>query len=100
MPRSAQDEHPAAGGWSPREVLAHLLHAETVTTGPRVKRGALSAAENDGQLPNPEPPQPPPGDVREMSNDWADARADNLGWLRQLSAEQRARMVRHPRFGE
>ena len=47
LPRSAQDERPAEGAWSPREVLAHLLHAETATMGPRVKR----ASEQDNLEP-------------------------------------------------
>jgi len=30
-------------------------------------------------------PQPPPSLPREMSNEWADARVENLAWLRQLT---------------
>ncbi|HTD77518.1 MAG TPA: DinB family protein, partial [Chloroflexota bacterium] len=70
LPRSAQDERPAEGAWSPREVLAHLLHAETVTMGPRVRRASQEdnvAFEQSAQ------PTPPPGDPRDMSNNWADA---------------------------
>src|SRR5438552_6813029 len=73
LPRSAQDERPAEGAWSPREVLAHLLHAETTTMGPRVRRATLENNLSYEQA----PPIPPPGDPREMSNDWADARAAN-----------------------
>jgi hypothetical protein len=98
LPRSAQDERPSAGAWSPREVLAHLLHSETGTMGPRVRR---AAQENNLQIdPATTPAQPPPGEPRQMSNDWADARAANLTWLRQLSREQRAHVVHHPRFGQ
>jgi hypothetical protein len=97
LPRSAHDERPRENAWSPREVLAHLLQAETVTTGPRVKR----AVEQGGlDVEPPDSDAPPPGDPREMSNQWADARAANLVWLRQLTPEQRAVIVRHPRFGE
>jgi hypothetical protein len=96
LPRTAQDEHPAEGAWSPREVLAHLLHAETAAMGPRVKR----ASEQNNLVPDQAPPQPPPGDPREMSNAWADARASNLVWLRQLTPEQRNHVVLHPRYGE
>ena len=97
LPRSAHDERPRENAWSPREVLAHLLQAETVTTGPRVKR----AVEQGGlDVEPPDSDGPPPGDPREMSNQWADARAANLVWLRQLTPEQRAVIVRHPRFGE
>ena len=35
-----------------------------------------------------------------MSNDWADARAANLVWLRHLTPEQRSHVVKHPRYGE
>jgi hypothetical protein len=95
LPASAQDERPAADAWSPREVLGHLLHAEKSTMGPRVRR---AAQDNN---PDFEPPaQPAPGDTRHMSNDWADARAANLGWLRQLTPEQRAHVTHHPRFGD
>ena len=95
LPRSAADERPAEGAWSPREVLAHLLHAETQGIGPRVKR----AAEQDNLEYEPGPPQPEPGDPRKMSNQWADARAANLQWLRTLTPEQRAHVVQHPRYG-
>jgi hypothetical protein len=97
LPRSAQDERPAAGAWSPREVLAHLLHAETVTKGPAVRR---ASQENDLRFEQPTAPTPPPGDPRQMSNDWADARAENLTWLRQLTPEQRAHVVHDSRFGD
>lgn len=96
LPRSAQDEHPAEGAWSPREVLAHLLHAETTSMGPRVKR----ASEHNNLEYEPAPAAPPPGDPRQMSNAWADARQANLEWLRRLTPEQRAHVVKHPRFGE
>lgn len=97
LPRSAQDERPAAGAWSPREVLAHLLNAETAAIGPRVKLGAEQDQVRFEQQPT---PPPPPGDTRQMSNAWADARAANLSWLRELTAEQRAHIVHHPRFGQ
>jgi hypothetical protein len=96
LPRTAQDEHPSEGAWSPREVLAHLLYAETSTMGPRVKR----ASQQNNLVPEDAPPAPPPGDPREMSNAWADARAANLEWLRRLTPEQRAHVVQHPRYGE
>jgi hypothetical protein len=96
LPRTAQDEHPAEGAWSPREVLAHLLHAETTAYAPRVKR----ASQEDHLKYEQAPPMPPPGDGREMSNQWADARAANLEWLRQLTPKQRAHVVEHPRYGE
>ena len=96
LPRTAQDERPAEGAWSPREVLAHLLHAETVSMAPRVKR----LAEQDRAPYESVAPQSAPGDPRQMSNDWADARAHNLEWLRQLTPAQRAHTLDHPRYGE
>ena len=97
LPRTAQDERPSEGAWSPREVLAHLLHAETTSLGPRVKR---ASEENHLQIQQGQTPQPPPGEGRQMSNEWADARGANLVWLRQLTPEQRAHVVEHPRYGE
>jgi hypothetical protein len=96
LPRSAQDERPREGAWSPREVLAHLLHAEMVSMGPRVKR-----ASDQDHLAFERAAEPAaPGNPRQMSNDWADARAANLVWLRKLTPEQRAHVVDHPRWGE
>jgi DinB family protein len=95
LPRSAADERPAEGAWSPREVLAHLLHAETQGIGPRVKR----LAEQDNMPFGSTPPQPEPGDPRQMSNAWADARAENLSWLRTLTPEQRTHVLQHPQYG-
>ena len=98
LPRSAQDERPSAGAWSPREVLGHLLHAETATMGPRVRRASL---EDHLHIdPGSTPEQPAPGEPRQMSNDWADARSENLEWLRKLTPVERAHVVHHPRFGE
>jgi len=96
LPHSAQDERPTAEAWSPREVLAHLLHAETATMAPRVRQ---AAEHNNARYQAPQE-APPPGDARTMSNEWADARAENLAWLRRLTAEQRSRIVEHPRFGQ
>jgi hypothetical protein len=98
LPPSAQDERPAEGAWSPREVLGHLLYTETSTLAPRVRR---ASQENNLRIDtSATPPQPAPGDTRQMSNEWADARVANLAWLRQLTREQRAHVVHHPRFGE
>ncbi|MBV9577538.1 MAG: DinB family protein [Chloroflexi bacterium] len=96
LPRSAQDERPAENAWSPREVLAHLLRAETETLAPRIK----SAAEDNQPRHEPTDPQPAPDSGRQLSNEWADARAANLVWLRTLTPEQRTHIVQHPRFGE
>ncbi|HLZ29482.1 MAG TPA: DinB family protein [Chloroflexota bacterium] len=98
LPRSATDQRPSERAWSPREVLAHLLHAETVAMGPRVLR---ASQENNLRFENLAGQAPaPPGEPRQMSNDWADARSANLVWLRKLTPEQRAHVVHHQRFGE
>src|SRR2546425_2759518 len=85
LPRSAQDERPSEGAWSPREVLGHLLFAETSTMGPRVRRA--SQEDNVRIDSSSAPQQPAPGDPRQMSNEWADARTANLDWLRRLTPE-------------
>jgi len=64
LPRSAQDERPSAGAWSPREVLAHLLHAETKAMGPRVRR---ASQENNAPYEQTGPPETPFGDAPAMS---------------------------------
>ena len=97
LPHSAHDERPSEGAWSPREVLAHLLHAETVAMGPRVRR---ASEENNVRYNDAPPPAGPPGHVRQMSNEWADARAANLEWLHKLTLDQREHVVHHPRYGE
>ena len=97
LPRSAHDARPSEGAWSPRQVLAHLLHAETTAMGPRVRR---ATQENNIRFEALPPSETPPGDPRQMSNDWADARSANLVWLRQVTSVQRAHVVHHPRFGE
>jgi hypothetical protein len=97
LPRSAQDQRPSAQAWSPREVLSHLLYAETIMMGPRVLR---ASQENNLHLEVLTAPESVPGKPRQMSNDWADARSANLVWLRKLTPEQRAHVVHHQRFGE
>jgi DinB family protein len=97
LPRSAHDERPRQGAWSPREVLAHLLFSETVGMGPRVKR---AAEENNAHFEPVEQPAGEPAEPRQMSNEWADARAANLEWLRKLTLDQRAHVAHHARFGE
>jgi uncharacterized damage-inducible protein DinB len=95
LPASAHDQRPAEGAWSPREVLQHLLHAETKIMAPRIRR----AAQQDNLELDEGPPVEPAGGVREMSNAWADARSANLAMLRTLTLEQRAHVLHHPRFG-
>jgi DinB superfamily len=97
LPRLAQDERPSAQAWSPREVLAHLLYVETTAIGPRVLR---AVQENNVHFESLATPPAPPGDPRQMSNDWADSRSANLVWLRKLTPEQRAHVAHHHRFGD
>jgi hypothetical protein len=95
LPPGAHDERPAEGAWSPREVLAHLLHAETHTFPERLRR----LAEQDDLAWFTITSAPDPGEPEQMLADWSTARAANLVWLRPLTPAQRAHATQHPRFG-
>lgn len=89
---------PAVGEWSPREVLAHLLHIETAVIPVRVRR----MLEADGaMLPGPEPASASaqPTTPTEMLSAWRSARAVNLAFLRTLTPAQLAQTGQHPRYG-
>lgn len=91
----ALDRQSTDDGWSPRQVLGHLLFAEREIIGPRLRR----VAEEDGVLVLPSPPAPPPGDPTDMLDEWIAARASNLRWLHTLASEQLAHASVHPRHG-
>ena len=88
---------PAAGEWSAREVLAHLLHVETAVIPVRVRR----MLETDGaMLASPEPASAsahvtPP----EMLSAWRSARTENLAFLSALTTAQLAQTGEHSRYG-
>src|SRR5260370_29619831 len=58
LPRSAQDERPSAGAWSPRGVAGDFRHAETNAVGPGVRR---APQENDARHKPTRRPATPPG---------------------------------------
>lgn len=95
LPPALLDAQPIAEQWSVRDVLAHLLHVETVVIRPRIER---MLAEDDPLL-TAAPPPAPMRDVNETLAAWADARAANLPFLRALTPAQLARTARHPRYG-
>ncbi|HET9111859.1 MAG TPA: DinB family protein, partial [Ktedonobacterales bacterium] len=100
LPPAVWARSPAAGEWSPREVLAHLLQVETAVIPVRVRR---MLAEDGASLTSPEPPSAsapstPPSPL-EMLATWRSARVDNLAFLRTLTPEQLAQTGQHPRFG-
>lgn len=89
---------PAAGEWSPHEILSHLLHVETAAIPVRVRH----MIEEDGA---PFAGVTPAGAAEtsrtptQMLADWQTAREANLAFLRSLSAEQLAHSGEHPRYG-
>lgn len=98
LPAEVWTWSPAPGEWSPRDVLAHLLHVETAVIPVRV-RGML--AEDGAPLASPNPTSAsahstPP---TEMLSAWRSARADNLAFLRTLMPAQLTQAGEHPRYG-
>lgn len=89
---------PAAGEWSPREVLAHLLHVETAVIPVRVRR---MLETDDAPLASPAPASASvqATSPTEMLTAWRSARAENLAFLRTLTPAQVARAGQHPRYG-
>ncbi|MBV9354293.1 MAG: DinB family protein [Chloroflexi bacterium] len=90
------DRRAIADGWSPREILVHLLVVERDINPPRLHR----LAAEDGLLI--EPPQTssaPPENMEGLLRAWARERARNLAWLRKLAPETRAHASIHPRHG-
>lgn len=89
---------PAPGEWSPREVMAHLLHVETAVIPVRVRQ----MLEADGTpFARPEAPgaSAQAATPAEMLSAWQSARAENLAFLRTLTPEQLARTGEHSRYG-
>jgi hypothetical protein len=89
---------PAPGEWSPREVLAHMLHVETAVIPVRVRQ----MLDTDGApLARPEPAREsaPPAHVNALLAAWQSARAENLAFLRTLTPAQLAQGGVHPTYG-
>ena len=95
LPEEALRRQPAPESWSPRDVLVHMLRSESAGIGPRVR---LMLAEEDPQLPPPEPVEVPEG-TADVVDRWIAARAANLALFRELTTAQRERTGRHARFG-
>lgn len=98
LPPAMWTRSPAAGEWSPREVLAHMLHVETAVIPVRVRR---MLAEDGASLATSEPASASaqPASALEMLAAWRSARADNLAFLRTLTPVQLAQGGQHPRYG-
>lgn len=86
---------PAPGEWSPREVLAHLLHIETAVIPVRVR----AMIETDGVALGSAPVAETTATPAEMLTAWRSARAENLAFLRALTPAQLAHSGEHPTYG-
>jgi hypothetical protein len=95
LPPDLLNRRPAPDAWSIRDVLAHLLDAETAVTRPRIER---MIAEDNPPLAV-APLTTPAGDTEQLLQAWATARAANLPFFRALTAEQLARTGHHSRHG-
>ncbi len=94
-PREMADFRPAAENWSPRQVLAHMLHAESRVIAPRIEQ---MLREGDPAF-QPAPPMPEPGNAEDVLEEWLQARWSNLKTLRALAPDQLARSGRHAKYG-
>ena len=86
---------PTPGEWSPRETLAHLLHVETAVIPVRVRQ----MIAQDGEALAAPAAAAPAMTPEETLAAWQAARAQNLAFLRTLTAGQLARGGKHPRYG-
>ena len=85
----------APDGWSPAELLHHMLRIETALINRRVQ---LMLEQENPEFPGPQPAS----DDRPVGTklaEWERARAENLALLRSLTPEHLARTGRHPRWG-
>jgi hypothetical protein len=89
-------DRPSTEAWSPAEVLAHLLRAETEVLAPRIRRAVAEDGVRYESVPG---TRPEPGEPSAMLQAWLAAREENLTWLRAVTSEERAHVVHHPRFG-
>lgn len=86
---------PAPGEWSPREIVAHMLHIETAVIPARVR----AMVETDGVALSGAPASETTGTPAELLAAWRTARAENLAYLRALTPEQLAHGGAHPTYG-
>jgi hypothetical protein len=95
LPSDLLGWQPAPDSWSIRDVLAHLVDAETLVTRPRIEQ----MIREDHPLLAVAPLVAPAGDPEQLLAAWVAARAANLPFFRALTAEQLARTGRHPSHG-
>jgi hypothetical protein len=95
LPSELPGWQPAADQWSIRDVLAHLLDAETCVTRPRIEQ----MLSEDDPLLAVAPLIAPQGDAEQLLTAWLAARATSVPFYRALTPEQLARTGRHPHHG-
>ncbi|HLZ21408.1 MAG TPA: DinB family protein [Ktedonobacterales bacterium] len=86
---------PAAGEWSPRQVLDHMLQVETAVIPVRVRR----MIEEDGAPLAGVAQTSIPAAPAEVLKAWLAAREQNLSYLHTLTPPQLAQGGEHPRYG-
>ena len=74
LPEDALRRQPAPESWSPRDVLVHMLRAESAGIGPRVR---AMLTQEDPELPPPAAAEVPAG-TAEVVDGWVAARTANL----------------------
>jgi DinB superfamily len=92
----ATDRHLNAEGWSPHQVLAHLLVVERDINPPRLRR---LAEEDRSIIEQTHESAATPADIEKLLHEWVMQRASNLVWLRTLTPANRAHVSIHPRHG-
>ena len=95
LPADVRAWSPAPGEWSPREIVAHMLHIEKAVIPARVR----AMVETDGVALSGAPTAETTGTPAEMLAAWRTARAENLAFLRALTPEQLAHSGEHPTYG-
>ncbi len=94
-PAEVLERRPAPEEWSPREVVAHLLHVERLL---QERLGAMIADPHDAPMPR-VAPAPPPGMALDSLAQWRAERARTLAWLNTLGPAELERAGISPRFG-
>ncbi len=94
-PAEMLEHKPSEDGWSPRQVLAHMLHVETRVIAPRIEQ---MLRESEPAL-APAPPASDSGTTEDLLDEWLAARSANVTMLRGLGASQLERIGHHARYG-
>jgi hypothetical protein len=95
LPEELRKRPPSTDAWSVVDILAHLVHVETVVIRPRMQQ----MLDEDCPVFATAPPPAPARESQTMLDEWAASRAVNLHFLRNLTPEQLARTGRHARYG-